>query len=113
MCSSDLAVCDQGLQACGLLVPASAGDQETQPNLDALTAREQVVARLVAEGLTNREIAAELFVSVKTIEYHLSVIFTKLHIRSRRELIAGHRAPQGLAHGAAQAPVAQPAVLPD
>jgi DNA-binding NarL/FixJ family response regulator len=54
--------------------------------------------------MTNREAAAELFVSVKTIEYHLSVIFTKLHIRSRRELIAGHRAPQAL--------VAQPAVLP-
>lgn len=97
--------CDQGLQACGVLVPAPAGNQEAQPDLDALTAREQVVARLVAAGMTNREAAAELFVSVKTIEYHLSVIFTKLHIRSRRELIAGHRAPQAL--------VAQPAVPPD
>ncbi len=101
-------VCDQGLQACGVLVPVPAGDQESQPNLDALTAREQVVARLVAAGMTNREAAAELFVSVKTIEYHLSVIFTKLHIRSRRELIAGHRAAQGLAPGAARAPVALP-----
>jgi DNA-binding CsgD family transcriptional regulator/tetratricopeptide (TPR) repeat protein len=84
--------CDQSLRACGVLVPAPAGDQETQPNLDALTVREQVVARLVAAGMTNREAAAELFVSVKTIEYHLSVIFTKLHIGSRRELTAGHRA---------------------
>jgi DNA-binding CsgD family transcriptional regulator/tetratricopeptide (TPR) repeat protein len=82
--------CDQGLRACGVLVPVPAGDQESQPNLDALTAREQVVARLVASGMTNREAAAELFVSVKTIEYHLSVIFTKLHIRSRRQLTAGH-----------------------
>ncbi len=82
-------VCDQGLRACGVLVPVPAGDQESQPNLDALTAREQVVARLVASGMTNREAAAELFVSVKTIEYHLSVIFTKLHIRSRRQLTTG------------------------
>jgi DNA-binding NarL/FixJ family response regulator len=102
-------VCDQGLRACGVLVPVPAGDQESQPNLDALTAREQVVARLVASGMTNREAAAELFVSVKTIEYHLSVIFTKLHIRSRRQLTTGHRA----ALGAAQAPVARPVVLPD
>jgi DNA-binding CsgD family transcriptional regulator len=87
--------CDQGLRACGVLVPTPAGDQDTQPNLDALTAREQVVARLVAAGMTNREAAAELFVSVKTIEYHLSVIFTKLHIRSRRELIAA-RTPAAL-----------------
>jgi ATP/maltotriose-dependent transcriptional regulator MalT len=87
--------CDQGLRACGVLVPTPAGDQESQPNLDALTAREQVVARLVAAGMTNREAAAELFVSVKTIEYHLSVIFTKLHIRSRRELIAA-RTPAAL-----------------
>jgi ATP/maltotriose-dependent transcriptional regulator MalT len=84
--------CDQSLRACGVLVPAPAGDQETQPDLDALTVREQVVARLVAAGMTNREAAAELFVSVKTIEYHLGVIFTKLHIGSRRQLTAGHRA---------------------
>ena len=73
-------------------MPAPAGDQETRTELDALTAREQVVARLVASGMTNREVAAELFVSVKTIEYHLSVIFTKLHIRSRRQLTPGHGA---------------------
>ncbi|HEY6498167.1 MAG TPA: AAA family ATPase [Streptosporangiaceae bacterium] len=106
-------VCDQGLRACGVLVPVPAGDQESQPNLDALTAREQVVARLVASGMTNREAAAELFVSVKTIEYHLSVIFTKLHIRSRRQLTTGHRAAHRAALGAAQAPVARPVVLPD
>ena len=100
--------CDQGLQACGVLVPVPAGDADGGPGLDALTAREQVVARLVAAGMTNREAAAELFVSVKTIEYHLSVIFTKLHIRSRRELTAGHRT----ASGAGRSPAAQPAVLP-
>ncbi len=80
------AACDQGLLACGVRIPALLPDRETSEGLDVLTAREQVVARLVAAGKTNREIAAELYVSVKTIEYHLSIIFTKLHIRSRRQL---------------------------
>jgi DNA-binding CsgD family transcriptional regulator len=51
-----------------------------------LTPMELVVARRVAEGLTNREVAGELFVSVKAIEFHLSNIFGKLSIRSRREI---------------------------
>ncbi|HYY18338.1 MAG TPA: helix-turn-helix transcriptional regulator, partial [Streptosporangiaceae bacterium] len=89
--------CDQALRACGVLVPAPAGGRETHPDLDALTAREQVVARLVASGMTNREAATELFVSVKTIEYHLSEIFTKLHIRSRRQLAAASASPGALA----------------
>ena len=84
---------EQALRACGVLVPAPAGDQETRTELDALTAREQVVARLVASGMTNREVAAELFVSVKTIEYHLGIIFTKLDIRSRRQLAAASAGP--------------------
>jgi DNA-binding NarL/FixJ family response regulator len=44
------------------------------------------VARLVATGLTNREVAGELYVSVKTVEYHLRNCFIKLDIASRREL---------------------------
>ena len=44
------------------------------------------MARAVAKGLTNKETADELYVSVKTIEFHLSHIFMKLDIRSRREL---------------------------
>jgi len=46
------------------------------------------VARLVATGLTNREVASELFVSVKTVEYHLRNSYIKLDITSRRELAA-------------------------
>jgi DNA-binding CsgD family transcriptional regulator/tetratricopeptide (TPR) repeat protein len=83
-----VAACDQSLLACGVRMPPTAPDQETSEGLAVLTAREQVVARLATAGKTNREIAAELYVSVKTIEYHLSIIFTKLHIKSRRQLAA-------------------------
>jgi DNA-binding CsgD family transcriptional regulator len=51
-----------------------------------LTDREADVAALVAKGLTNRESAAQLYVSIKTVEYHLGNVFTKLGISSRREL---------------------------
>ena len=52
----------------------------------ALTEREQDVATLVAKGLTNREVAGELYVSEKAVEYHLRNVFGKLGIGSRREL---------------------------
>ena len=51
-----------------------------------LTASELPVARLVAKGRTNKETASELYVSVKTVEHHLSNIYMKLGVRSRREL---------------------------
>jgi DNA-binding NarL/FixJ family response regulator len=44
------------------------------------------VARLVATGMSNRDVAAELMLSVKTIEYHLANAFAKLGVRSRTEL---------------------------
>lgn len=52
-----------------------------------LTPTEDRVARLVAEGRTNREVAGALFVSVKTVEANLTRIFHKLGIRSRADLI--------------------------
>ncbi len=52
-----------------------------------LTPQEQAVAHLVARGLTNREAAAELVVSAKTVEHHLSRIYAKLGVRSRTELV--------------------------
>lgn len=55
---------------------------------DALTAQELRIARAVARGATNREVAAELFVSPKTIEFHLGRVYRKLGIRSRVELAA-------------------------
>lgn len=51
-----------------------------------LTAREREVAQVVAEGLSNREVANRLFISVRTVTSHLDHIYTKLGISSRREL---------------------------
>ncbi|WP_029138818.1 helix-turn-helix transcriptional regulator [Nakamurella lactea] len=65
----------------GLRIDVSAG----RP-FAALTEREQDVVALVAKGLTNREVAAQLYVTDKAVEYHLGNVFGKLGIRSRREL---------------------------
>jgi DNA-binding CsgD family transcriptional regulator len=56
------------------------------PATGALTPSEMRVARQAAEGLTTKEIAAQLFVSTKTVEGHLSNVYLKLGIRSRTEL---------------------------
>jgi DNA-binding CsgD family transcriptional regulator len=53
-----------------------------------LSRAELAVARLVATGLTNREVASQLYLSVKTVEYHLRNSYMKLDITSRRELSA-------------------------
>ena len=76
-------ICDRELAAAG----APTGTQ-TAPALPGLTPAELAVVRLVAAGRSNRETAAELYVSVKTVEFHLAHIFGKLGIRSRKDLIA-------------------------
>ena len=54
--------------------------------LDRLSAREQQVMRLIARGYSYKEVASELFISIKTVETHVSAVLRKLQLSSRHEL---------------------------
>jgi DNA-binding CsgD family transcriptional regulator len=64
--------------------------------LDELTPQELQIARLLADRRTTREAAAAIFLSPKTVEYHLGHVYRKLGIHSRDELVAAVKAPHRL-----------------
>jgi DNA-binding CsgD family transcriptional regulator len=66
--------------------PAAAAKPGARAAAEQLTAHELQIALLVAQGMTNREAAASLFLSPKTIEYHLGQIYRKLDVRGRAQL---------------------------
>ena len=66
---------------------AAAGDVAIgDDELDRLSAREREVMRLIARGYSYREVASELFISIKTVETHVSAVLRKLQLSSRHEL---------------------------
>ena len=72
---------EEELAACGL-----PGDPAKKQSVLELTSRETEVAHLVGQGLSNPEIAAELFISRKAVEYHLGNIYAKCGLHGRQEL---------------------------
>lgn len=101
----------QGFEAIGALAWAERAREELRATgesvrrrdpaaRDELTAQERLVASLVAEGLANKEIAARLFLSPRTIDFHLRNVFAKLGIASRTELAALRVEAQGSRGGA-------------
>jgi len=72
-----------------LLATGETARKRTVETAVELTAQEAQVARLARDGLSNPEIGARLFISARTVKYHLAKVFTKLDISSRSQL---HRA---------------------
>ena len=76
----------QGVPAAGSDGGADGAARAHDEELDRLSAREQEVMRLIARGYTYKEVAAELFISIKTVETHVSSVLRKLQLSNRTEL---------------------------
>jgi DNA-binding NarL/FixJ family response regulator len=74
------------LDAFAALPTADADRPSFDPELDQLTPREHEVLRLIARGYTYKEIARELYISVKTVEHHVSSVLRKLQLSTRHQL---------------------------
>jgi DNA-binding NarL/FixJ family response regulator len=73
----------------GIVLDAFAGQPDVpsvDEDLDRLTQREREVLRLIARGYAYKEVAKELFISVKTVETHVSSVLRKLQLSNRHEL---------------------------
>lgn len=70
----------------GVPVGGEGGQSGRDEELDRLSAREQEVMRLIARGYTYKEVASELFISIKTVETHVSSVLRKLQLSNRTEL---------------------------
>jgi predicted ATPase/DNA-binding CsgD family transcriptional regulator len=101
---------DRNLQACrallrqtGAPVPRKGRGDSSVPGalrVRGVTSREMDVLRLVAQGLGNREIAARLFLSHRTIETHVASLMRKLQVATRNQLAAADASPEGGRNGA-------------
>jgi len=69
-----------------LLATGETARRRTVETSSELTAQEALIARLAREGLSNPEIGARLFISARTVQYHLGKVFAKLAISSRGQL---------------------------
>ena len=65
----------------------SKNQSDTEGTFSVLSRREKEVARLAAKGYTNAQIAEELYISTETVKRHMSTIFEKLGIESRKQLL--------------------------
>jgi len=74
------------LDAFAALGPAAGSQPSFDPELDQLTQREREVLRLIARGYTYKEIARELYISLKTVETHVSSVLRKLQLSTRHQL---------------------------
>ena len=79
-----------------LLATGATVGRSTTETHDQLTSQEAQIARLARDGLSNQEIGAQLFLSTRTVEWHLRKVFTKLGVSSRGQLqqaLAGRGRP--------------------